>query len=140
MSGPNATVALLLATLEALGTAASEAAADEIMEFAGEADSFSATALEVVAQAIEKHGQLGIDTAIGQIMAVVSGKLTELDVSDARSSHALLAAIEREEGLNRRKVREWHFEVGQILGSVGLALVSGVAMGALGALPKVDSE
>lgn len=126
------TLQTLLDTLTQLGDPAAELAADQLRALADKANSpWEALALDMAAQAVLDHGPDGVDLASQQIVQLLEGKRAELDLADARLSHALLAAMERQEGLNRRQVREWFTKLGKVFGALGVAFLAGVASGAL---------
>jgi len=124
-------LALLLASLTALGDPAAELAADELRDLATDADGWEALALNVAAQAVIDHGPDGIKLASTQLIELVEGRRTELDVADARTSHAILVAMEQGEKVRRRDIRNWFTKLGVVLGSLGAVFMSGVVSGAL---------
>jgi hypothetical protein len=126
----------LLTTLEGLGTPASELAATELRDLAGAKDGWQALALDVAAQAIEKHGPDGLKLATRQLTQLAEGKITVLDVADARTSHAILAAMEQDESVRRRDVRDYFAKLGTVVGSLGSVFLGSVVKGALGGIVK----
>lgn len=122
----------LLAMLDVLATPAAALAARAIRDIIDEDDSeLEVLLLTVAAQAVSDHGPEGIQMATEQVRLLIQGKLTELDLTDARMSHAILAAAERKEGLDRRKVREIFTMIGHALGAAGVALLGGALGGAI---------
>jgi len=132
---PPAALTLLLAALHQMEDPAAERAAAELRELAGEAtNTWQALALDVAAQAVQQHGPEGLHIALVQISQLADGKISQLDVADARTSHAILTAMERDEIGGRRAVRAWFTKLGIVLSALGAAFLTGVVSGSLGGL------
>jgi len=112
-------------TLELLANPAADLAAKQLRDLAGGDDSaWEAIAIEVAAQAVEAHGADGLHLALRQVRLLAEGKTDFIDVADARTSHALLVALEKAEDVRRSQVRDFFCKLGEALGHAGAAMLA----------------
>jgi hypothetical protein len=89
----------------------------------GKTDETAKLALVLTAKFVREFGPEGIDLAKEQILKLAKGKHIDLDMSDERLAHLVLAAREESEFLNRSRVNWIFVEIGRVIGLLFAALI-----------------
>jgi len=113
-----------------IGQRAADALAAEIKGLiSDESPAWQKTILALVADAIEKHGVLGIQIAIKEIEKLLEGETPEIDWANLLVASDIVAMLQKAEAEKKTAVRDFLAKVGEVLGGILAGVIRGLLAG-----------
>lgn len=113
-----------------IGQKAADALADQIKGLiSDESPAWQKTVLALVADAVEKHGVLGIQIALQEIEKLLEGETPDIDFANLLVASDIVAMLEKAEAEKKTEVRDFLSKVGDVLGGILAGVIRGLLAG-----------
>jgi len=113
-----------------IGQKAADALAAEIKGLiSDESPAWQKTILALVADAVEKHGVLGIQIAIKEIEKLLEGETPDIDWANLLVASDIVAMLQKAEAERKSEVRDFLSKVGGVLGEILAGIIRGLLAG-----------